>query len=43
MTTEDYYIWKQNVFNAIKDVSDIEMQRTAWLRKDSRCSGSSEG
>jgi hypothetical protein len=34
MTSEDYKIWEQNVVNAIKDVSDIEMQRTAWLGED---------
>ena len=34
MTPEDYKVWEDNIFNAIKDLSDIEMQRTAWLGKD---------
>lgn len=30
---ENVAIWNRNIFNAIKDVSDIEMQKAAWLGK----------
>ncbi|MDX2128383.1 MAG: hypothetical protein SFU91_05035 [Chloroherpetonaceae bacterium] len=33
MTQEDINIWEINLFNAIKDVSDLDMQRKAWLGK----------
>jgi hypothetical protein len=31
---EDINTWKNNILNAIKDISDIEFQREAWLGKN---------
>ena len=31
---EDLEVWEKNLFNAIKDVSDIDFQKSAWLGKD---------
>lgn len=31
---EDIQIWEKNLLNAIKDFSDIDFQRRAWLGKD---------
>lgn len=31
---EDIQVWEKNLFNAIKDVSDIDFQRKAWIGKD---------
>jgi hypothetical protein len=33
MKNENLESWKKNIFDAIKDVSDIEFQKHAWLGK----------
>ncbi|MBS1690053.1 MAG: hypothetical protein JSS96_15090 [Bacteroidetes bacterium] len=33
MTPDDYKLWEKNIFYAIKNVSNIEMQKLAWLGK----------
>jgi hypothetical protein len=34
-SNEDALIWKNNIFNAIKDLSDIDTQKLAWSGKHS--------
>lgn len=33
---ENIKVWEKNLFNAIKDISDIDFQKKTWLGKDPR-------
>ena len=30
----NYQLWKENIYNSIKNISDIERQKVLWLGKD---------
>lgn len=30
MTSQDFKIWKQNIYNSVKDISDYELQKLSW-------------